>query len=119
MLAAWFGFVLGFWRFAFETGDSFSENIGPVLLSKVISLCFWQAGLDESGNDLIPYFLSFFAFGQVQVTHQFGHALEAHGFFVVVKPLDDSLLVAGVVFHAHVANPQKFGQPAEVARSEA
>jgi hypothetical protein len=29
------------------------------------------------------------------------------------------LLVAGVVFHAHVANPQKFGQPAEVARSEA
>jgi hypothetical protein len=89
-----------------QPGNGFRKDVGPVLLAEVVGLGFRKARLHQGRHDLIPDFLPLFPFGQVQIADQFGHTLQAHRFLVVVIPLDDALLMPGVVFHSHEQSPR-------------
>src|SRR5262245_16901655 len=77
--------------------DDRRQQGGVLFTYEVVNALLRQLEFLHRRRGALPELVAFFPFGQVEFGHQFGQALDLDLVKVLVIPLDDPLLVAGVV----------------------
>src|SRR5439155_27162694 len=85
--------------FAFQLFYHFRQQGGVILLKQMIDARSRHAQLSQGGGGRVPGTLPFLPFRQEQLADQFCQPLSLDDSLAVIIPLDDLLLIWGVIRH--------------------